>query len=140
MAEEVRQVQHYSTSIANKVGEGARALRRAGVNVIAFWGYPYVAGRARVEFIPENGAAFVAAAKQAKLKLRKKSAAFYIHGDDRPGAVADALVKRADQCGRSAGGLRRSRTIRRHCLPIASRCAQGSGRARRRVLSHQSGD
>jgi len=35
MAEEVRQVEHYSASIPNKVGKGARvlrALRDAGVN------------------------------------------------------------------------------------------------------------
>jgi hypothetical protein len=40
MAEEVRQVEHYSASIPNKVGKGARvlrALRDAGVNLIAFW-------------------------------------------------------------------------------------------------------
>jgi hypothetical protein len=40
MAEEVRQVEHYSASIPNKVGKGARvlrALRDGGVNLIAFW-------------------------------------------------------------------------------------------------------
>lgn len=98
MAEEVRQVEHFSALVPNKMGEGARilgALRDAGVNLIAFWGYPSGAGRARVEFIPENGATFVAAAKQAKLKLSKKSPAFYILGDDRPGAVADVLAKLA---------------------------------------------
>ena len=98
MAEEVRQVEHYSASIPNKVGEGARvlgALRNAGINLIAFWAYPTGAGRARLDFIPENGAAFLAAAKPAKLKLGKKSAAFYVRGDDRPGAVADVLAKLA---------------------------------------------
>jgi hypothetical protein len=40
MAEEIRVLEHYSVSILNKVGEGARvlgALRDAGVNLIAFW-------------------------------------------------------------------------------------------------------
>jgi hypothetical protein len=97
MAEEVRVVEHYSASIANKVGEGARvlgALRDAGVNLIAFWGYKHGAGQAQLEFIPEDAATFVAAAKQAKLRLRK-STALYIHGDDRPGAIADILAKLA---------------------------------------------
>lgn len=97
MPDEVRQVEHYSASIPHKPGEGARvlvALRDAGINLIAFWGYPAGAGRARLEFVPENGVAFVAAAKRAKLKL-KKSIAFYIHGDDRPGAVAGILAKLA---------------------------------------------
>ena len=97
MAEEIREVEHYSASILNKVGEGARvlgALRDAGVNLIAFWGYKHGAGRAQLEFIPEDSATFVAAAKQAKLRLRK-STALYIHGDDRPGAIADILAKLA---------------------------------------------
>ncbi len=81
MAEEIRVVEHYSASILNKV-EGARvlaALRDAGVNLIAFWGYKHGAGRAQLEFIPEDSATFVAAAKQAKLRLRK-STALYITG------------------------------------------------------------
>jgi len=46
--------------------------------------------------VPHIGsvATFVAAAKQAKLRLRK-STALYIHGDDRPGAIADILAKLA---------------------------------------------
>ncbi len=98
MAEEVRQVEHYSLLISNKVGEGARVLgvlRDAGVNLIAFWGCGVGAGRAQLEFIPENGPAFLAAAKQAKLRLRKRQPVFCIYGDDRPGAVADVLAKLA---------------------------------------------
>jgi hypothetical protein len=98
MAEEIRRVEHYSTSIQNKIGEGTRvlgAIRDAGVNLIAVWGYPYGVGRAQLEFIPENGPAFVAAAKQAKLKLRKGTA-FYVSGDDRTGVIADILKKLAD--------------------------------------------
>ena len=60
MAEEIRVVEHYSASIANKVGEGARvlgALRDGGVNLIAFWGYKHEAGRAQLEFIPARRSA-----------------------------------------------------------------------------------
>ena len=106
MADESRQVEHYTATIPDKVGEGARvlgALRDAGVNLIAFWGYPSGKGKAQLEFIPENGAAFVAAAKQAKLRVRK-STALYVHGDDRPGAVAD-MVKRLAEARISVGAL-----------------------------------
>jgi hypothetical protein len=98
MAQTVQQVEHYSLSIADKTGEGARILgtfRDAGVNFIAVWGYPRGTGRAQLELIPENGRALVAAAKRAKLML-SKSTAFYIHDNDRPGAVADTLKKLAD--------------------------------------------
>ena len=97
MADDIRVVDHYSAFIPKKVGEGARvlaALRDSGVNLIAFWGYKHGAGRAQLEFIPEDGATFLAAAKQAKLRLRK-STALYIHGEDRPGAIADILAKLA---------------------------------------------
>jgi hypothetical protein len=97
MAEEIRVVEHYSASILNKVGEGARilgVLRDAGVNLIAFWGYKHGPGRAQLEFIPEDSAIFVAAAKQARLRLRKRTVVF-VHGDDRPGAIADMLAKLA---------------------------------------------
>lgn len=98
MPDEIQRVEHYSVSIPNKVGEGARVLgllRDSGVNFIAIWGYPRGAGRVQLELIPEDGATFVAGAKQAKLKPHK-STAFYIHGDDHPGAVADTLKKLAD--------------------------------------------
>jgi hypothetical protein len=98
MGEDIRQVELYSVTCKNKAGEGARVLaplRDAGVNLIAFWGYPTKGGRARLDFVPENGASFLAAAKQAKLKLGKKQTAILVQGDDRPGAVADILEKLA---------------------------------------------
>ncbi len=98
MPDEIRRVEHYSVSIPNKVGEGARvlgALRDAGVNFIAIWGYPRGRGRVQLELIPENGAAFSAAAKQTKLRAQK-STAFYISGEEHPGAIADTLKKLAD--------------------------------------------
>jgi len=98
MAETVTQVEHYSASVANKVGEGARvlgALRDAGVNFIALWGYPHGAGKATLELIPADGSAFVAAAKAAKLKISKRQIAFHIEGDERPGAIAELLARLA---------------------------------------------
>jgi hypothetical protein len=98
MAETTQKVEHYSISLANKVGEGARvlgALRDAGINLIALWGYAHGAGKATLEFIPENGAAFSSAAKAAKLKLSKKQIAFHVSGEDHPGAIADICAKLA---------------------------------------------
>ena len=98
MAEIIRKVDHYSASIADKVGAGAKvmgALRGAGINLIAHWGYPRGRGKSTMEFIPEDGPAFVAAAKGAKLKLSKKQTAFCVQGEDRPGAIADLLDRLA---------------------------------------------
>ena len=82
----------------DKPGEGARilaALRDAGVNLIGISAFPY-AQRSQLDLIPEDGAAFVEAAKGAGLKLSKKKSGFLIQGEDRPGAVAEVVKKLAD--------------------------------------------
>lgn len=96
MAETVRRMEYYAVNVANKRGEGARllqALAADGVNLVAFTGFPSTSGKAQLDFVPENGAAFRAAAERLKLKLRAPKTVFVIQGDDRPGALA-ALVKR----------------------------------------------
>ena len=98
MPDKVVKVDHYSAAIPNKVGEGAgvlSALRDAGVNLIALWAYPSSARQAQLELIPEGSTGFSAAAKKAGLKLSKKQTAFFINGEDHPGAVAESLAKLA---------------------------------------------
>ncbi len=97
MSETVRKIDYYYTEIANKPGEGARvlaALRDAGVNLLAFTGFP--SGRkAQLDFIPEDSVTFRNAAKKAGLKLSSKKTGFLIQGEDRLGAVADIASKLA---------------------------------------------
>ena len=98
MADTVRLVEYFYVTTPQKPGVGAAVLnelRRAGVNLLAFSGFP--AGRgAQIDFVPENAAAFRAAAKAAKWKVTGPKKAFLITGDDRTGAVADLLQKLAD--------------------------------------------
>jgi hypothetical protein len=98
MADTVRLVEYFYMTAPQKPGAGAailNELRRAGVNLLAFSGFP--AGRAaQIDFVPEDAAAFRAAAKAAKWKLTGPKKAFLIAGDDRPGAVADLLQKLGD--------------------------------------------
>jgi len=98
MPENVCKVDHYSATIQNKVGEGARvlgALRDAGVNMIALWAYPKSARQSQLEMIPQNSSGFSKAAKKAGLKVGKKQTAFFVNGEDHPGAVAESLSKLA---------------------------------------------
>jgi hypothetical protein len=98
MADNVRLVEYFYLTAPQKPGVGAallNELREAGVNLLAFTGFP--SGRnAQIDFIPEDSVAFRAAAKKAKWKLTGPKRAFLIAGDDRPGAVADVLKKLAD--------------------------------------------
>ena len=97
MAETVRKVDYFYIETANKPGEGAKvlgALRDAGVNLLGFTGFP--SGRkAQIDFIPQDTAAFKAAAKKAGLKLSPKKTGFLIQGEDRVGAIAEILGKLA---------------------------------------------
>lgn len=97
MAETIRKVDYFYIEIPNKTGEGARvlsALRDAGINLLAFCGFPH-GRRAQLDFIPEDVGAFKAAARKVGLKLSAKKKVFLIQGEDRPGAIARILSKLA---------------------------------------------
>jgi len=97
MADTVTLVDYYYTMIPDKVGEGARvlgALRNAGVNLLAFTGFPEGRG-VQLDFVPVDATSFVAAAKSAKVKLSRPKKAFLISGDDRPGAMAEIHARLA---------------------------------------------
>jgi hypothetical protein len=97
MAERIRRVQYFYVMAPDKPGEGAGALRtlqRAGVNLLAFSGFP-AGKRAQLDFVPEDPAAFRAAARQAKWKVTGPKVGFLIEGDDRTGVMADLYEKLA---------------------------------------------
>jgi hypothetical protein len=68
------------------------ALREAGVNLLAFSGFPK-GRKAQIDFIPDDAVKFKAAARKAKLKIGARKRGFLIQGEDRPGAVADLMGK-----------------------------------------------
>jgi hypothetical protein len=98
MAEAVRQVEYFYIEVPNKVGEGAKVLRTlkdAGVNLVAFSGFPS-GRRAQLDFFPADPAGFKQVAKANRWKLVGPKRGFLVQGDDRIGAVADLLGKLAD--------------------------------------------
>ena len=95
--ETIRKVEYFAMDVADKPGEGARilgALRNAGVNLLAFTGFPS-GRRAQIDFIPDDAVAFKAAAKRTGLKIKPKKSAFLVSGEDRPGAVAEIMGRLA---------------------------------------------
>ena len=90
MADYVRIASYFKMAAPDKAGEGARALsvlRDAGVNLLAFSGFPRNR-RAQLDFVPADPMAFKAAAKQAKLKVLGPKPCFLAEGDDRPQRAA----------------------------------------------------
>lgn len=98
MAETIRPFEYFYMLVPHKAGEAARALnalKDAGVNLIAFSGFPE-GRRAQLDFIPADATAFKSVAKANKWKIVGPKRGFLIQGDDRVGAVADIVGKLAD--------------------------------------------
>ena len=94
----IRRTDYFSLEVPNKVGEGARllgALRDAGVNLTAFTAFPS-GRRAQIDFIPDDSAAFKAAARKLGIKVSPRKTVFIVQGDDRPGAIAALCEKIAN--------------------------------------------
>src|SRR5262249_46354846 len=97
MAETVRLLDYFPIDVPHKAGEGAkgtRALKDAGVALIAFSGFP--SGRkAQLDFFPVDPAAFRQVAKANRWKVVGPRRGFLVQGDDRIGAVSDLIEKLA---------------------------------------------
>jgi hypothetical protein len=98
MADTVQVVEYFYVMAPNKPGEGARllsALREAGVNLLAFSGFPE--GRSsQLDFVPSDAAAFRQFAKSQRWKVKGPKRCFLVSGEDRVGAVADMLRRLAE--------------------------------------------
>jgi hypothetical protein len=95
---EMAKLEYYSVVVPNKPGKGERvlsALKEAGVNFVAIWGYPVGKGKSKIDLVAEDPAGLKKAAKKLKIELGKKQTAFHITGEDHPGAVAEVLAKLA---------------------------------------------
>jgi len=82
MPDAIRKAEYYYVTIPDKAGEGQRlfgALRDAGVNLLAVHAFPS-ARRSQIDLVPSDAAAFLAAAKAAKLKVSKPKTVFLIEG------------------------------------------------------------
>ena len=97
MADTIQRVEYFYVQVPNKAGEGSRfltALHEAGINLLAFSGFPEGRG-AQLDFVPADPAAFKRFARSAKWKLTGPKRALLVSGEDRQGAVAELYEKLA---------------------------------------------
>jgi len=98
MANTIKKVWYFSIEVPDRPGEGARILqdlKKAGVNLLAFSGFPR-RQRVQLDFVPEDAGLFRKALSQGKLNIRPKKSGFLVQGNDRTGAVADVVQKLSD--------------------------------------------
>lgn len=97
MAETIRQIDYFYVLVPHKAGEAARALmtlKDAGVNLLAFSGFPEGRG-GQLDFVPADAMAFKTVARANKWKLVGPKHGFLLQGDDRIGAIADVAGRLA---------------------------------------------
>ena len=93
----IRIVDYFYIDAPDRPGVGARVLaelRDAGVNLLAVSGFP-AGRRAQIDFVPDNPAAFRAAARKARWKVTGPKKVFVIQGEDRIGVMAETYGKLA---------------------------------------------
>ncbi len=99
MADRVRKINYCYTKVPNYAGQGEealRALRDAGVNLLAYSAFPSTGRKAQMDFIPENMSAFKKVARQQGWRLSKVKKGFLITGQERLGAVHRHVAKLSD--------------------------------------------
>ena len=100
MADTVRRAGYYYVEVPDQPGEGSdvlSALKEAGVNLLAFSGFPIGAGMAQLDLVPEDPEAFTRAAAGLDIDFSERKNVFLIQGDDRVGAAAETHRKLANE-------------------------------------------
>lgn len=99
MADKIRRFDYYYVRVPDKPGEGYRILaaaKEAGVNLLSLTAFPDGKGTTQIDFVTENADGLARAVKGLGLSLSPKHQAFFIQGNDRPGAAAEYFKKLAD--------------------------------------------
>ena len=99
MADRVRKIDYCYAKASSRAGQGAAMLselRDAGVDLLAFTGFPIGGGKAQLDFATGNIAAVRRVARKNRWRLSKTKKAFLVQGSDQVGACHRQLAKLAD--------------------------------------------
>lgn len=94
----VKKVSYMDIKVPSRAGQAAdvlSALRRGGVDLIAFTGFPDGAGKSQVDLVTDDLAGVRRVAKARGWQLSRPKRAFVVQGRDRIGAVHRHLRKLA---------------------------------------------
>ena len=99
MPDRVRRVNYCYPVVPNRAGHGARILaelKRAGVSLLAYSGFPIGGGRSQIDLVLEEMGTLRRVARKNGWRLSKVKKGFVIQGSDEVGAVHRHLQKLAD--------------------------------------------
>jgi hypothetical protein len=96
----VRKVNYVDLKVRNRAGQGTQilgALNDAGVNLLAFTGFPDKGGKSQIDLVTNDLATVRRLARKHGWRISKAKKGFLIQGRDRVGAVYRQVRKLADQ-------------------------------------------
>lgn len=99
MPDRVRRVNYCYPIVPNRAGQGARILaelKRAGVDLLAYSGFPIGGGRSQLDLVVEDLGPLRRVARKNGWRLSKVKKGFLIQGTDEVGAVHRHLQKLAE--------------------------------------------
>ena len=99
MPDRVKKVSYCYPIVPNRAGQGARILgeiTRAGINLLAYSGFPAGGGRSQLDLVVEDVGPLRRVARRNGWRLSKIKKGFLVQGSDRVGAVHRHLQKLAD--------------------------------------------
>jgi len=99
MAYRVKKVKYCYVKTSSRAGQGTKvlnALRDAGVNLLAFSGFPLKGGKSQIDLVSDNIAGIQKVAKANGWRLSKTKKGFLVQGSDEIGAVQKVLNKLAE--------------------------------------------
>jgi hypothetical protein len=96
MADTVRKVNYCYVTVPNRAGEGAKvlgSLKEAGVNLLAYSGFPASRGKSQLDLVAEDLAEIRRVARKQGWDLSPRKRALMVQGTDEIGAVERQVRK-----------------------------------------------
>jgi hypothetical protein len=99
MPDRVTKVNYCYMEVPNRPGAGERILaqlREDGADLLVFSGFPIGGGRAQLDFVPQDMAAFRRVARRNRWRVSKVKKGFLVTGTDQLGAAHRHVRKLSD--------------------------------------------
>ena len=96
MAYMIRKVNYCKMTVPSRAGQGVRvlgALKDAGVDLLAFTGFPIGGGKSQIDLVALRMAGVQRVARKNKWPLSKTKKAFLVQGTDEVGAAHKVLSR-----------------------------------------------
>ena len=100
MAYKVKKVSYCYVKMSSRAGQGAKvlsALRDAGINLLAFSGFPVKGGKSQIDLVSDNIAGIRKVAKANGWRLSKAKKGFLVQGSDEIGSVQKVINRLAEK-------------------------------------------